>query len=186
MPTKVFFVETVNRMMHGQSFKCDSCDHYTRIEVGDVDGNKIPDVGDWSKITHPCEKCGRECKLTSQSGSPYYRRTDTGEILGGRSSLPPGACYDEEGWHDVPSQCGPDGRSLVVVLPTGMHWQIDSRATNCTMPKDEVHKCWVRHGKPEDGTLHVDKNGYTCAAGAGSIAVPGYHGFLHNGHLTDG
>lgn len=57
-------------------------------------------------------------------------------------------------------------------------------ASNCTMPDDKNHKCWVRHGRPEDGTLHVDKNGHTCAAGAGSIVAGNYHGFLHNGHLT--
>ena len=52
------------------------------------------------------------------------------------------------------------------------------------MKTDNVHKCWVRHGRPEDGTLHVDKNGKTCAAGAGSILTSKWHGFLHNGHLV--
>jgi len=47
-----------------------------------------------------------------------------------------------------------------------------------------VHRCWVRHGRPEDGTLHVDKNGVTCAAGAGSIVAGNFHGFLHGGFLT--
>lgn len=46
------------------------------------------------------------------------------------------------------------------------------------------HKCWVRHGTPPRVT--VDKDGLTCGAGAGSIAVPGYHGHLQNGYLTDG
>ena len=32
----------------------------------------------------------------------------------------------------------------------------------------------------------VDKNGETCAAGAGSIASAGYHGFLVNGVLSAG
>ncbi len=80
---------------------------------------------------------------------------------------------------------GADGRSLVVILPGKRPWCIDSRANNCTKKDDKVHRCWVRHGNPEDGTLHVDKNGNTCSAGAGSIAVPGYHGFLHHGFLTD-
>ena len=44
------------------------------------------------------------------------------------------------------------------------------------------HKCWVRHGEPPN--VHVDKNGVTCNAGAGSIAYPGFHGFLHNGHIV--
>jgi hypothetical protein len=75
-----------------------------------------------------------------------------------------------------------DGRHLNVVLPNGTDWDVDARATNCTMPNDRNHRCWVRRGDPPDVT--VDKNGHTCAAGAGSIAVTGYHGFLHAGKLT--
>jgi hypothetical protein len=77
-----------------------------------------------------------------------------------------------------------DHRSLIVKCPDGHEWMIDSRASNCAMPNDNTHHCWVRHGRPEDGTLHVDKSGNTCAAGAGSIETPKWHGFLHNGHLT--
>jgi hypothetical protein len=46
------------------------------------------------------------------------------------------------------------------------------------------HKCWIRSGDPRLGTLHVDKNGVTCNAGAGSIDNRKWHGFLHNGKLT--
>lgn len=46
------------------------------------------------------------------------------------------------------------------------------------------HKCWVRHGTPPGEVVHVDKNGITCGAGAGSIAIPNWHGFLHNGELV--
>lgn len=47
------------------------------------------------------------------------------------------------------------------------------------------HRCWVRHGDVRAGNVHVDKNGVTCNAGAGSIISPdGWHGFLHNGYLT--
>jgi hypothetical protein len=60
---------------------------------------------------------------------------------------------------------------------------IDSRASNCTLPNDREHKCWIRHGTPPD--LTVDKNGKTCAAGAGSIQLGNYHGFLRNGHLEE-
>lgn len=179
-PLKVFFVEPVGRILHGQSFECKPCNHVTRIELGEVDGAEIPQV-DWSSTTHPCEKCGATCRLWSQSGSPIYRRHDTGELLGGRNKLPPGACYELKDY--VPEWCGPDGRALAVVCPDGHHWHVDSQASNCTKPEDKVHRCWVRHGKPEDGTLHVDKNGNTCAAGAGSILTPTWHGFLHNGHL---
>lgn len=74
-----------------------------------------------------------------------------------------------------------DGRHLFVVLPEGTHWDVDSRATNCTMPNDNTHRCWVLHG--EAPNVHVDKNGPTCGAGGGSIMVPGFHGFLHHGDL---
>ncbi|KQV66654.1 hypothetical protein [Caulobacter sp. Root343] len=114
------------------------------------------------------------------------RRTDTGEAFEGYQALPVGAVWNAfwmvEGRRG--DWVGPDGRSLVCRLPDGSVWMIDSRASNCTMPDDDVHKCWVRHGRPEDGDLHVDKAGHTCAAGAGSIATPTWHGFLHHGQLT--
>ena len=78
---------------------------------------------------------------------------------------------------------GPDGRSLVVVCPDGHEWMIDSRASNCTLPNDSVHRCWTRAGVPP--RITVDKShGPTCAAGAGSILTPGYHGFLRQGVFT--
>jgi hypothetical protein len=70
---------------------------------------------------------------------------------------------------------------LIVRTPGGS-WNIDSRASNCTMPQDRTHRCWVRHGEPPN--IHVDKSGHTCNAGAGSIVCGKYHGFLHNGQLT--
>ncbi len=85
-------------------------------------------------------------------------------------------------WHDgidCPywDNCG--GKHLHGVCPNGEDWDIESRASNCTQPDERTHRCWVTHGSAEDGTLHVDKAGHTCAAGAGSIQVTGWHGFLH-------
>jgi hypothetical protein len=77
---------------------------------------------------------------------------------------------------------GPDGRTLVVKLPDGHQWTVDAEATNCTRKGDRAHKCWIRNGEPPMVT--VGKDGETCAAGAGSIASPGYHGFLRAGVLT--
>lgn len=112
-----------------------------------------------------------------------YRRADTGEDTTLRKA-PPGAMWDA--WWFGKSRQGADGICLVVKLPPDGHdWLVDGRASNCTMKDDNEHKCWVRHGDPRTGNVHVDKNGHTCAAGAGSIATPKYHGFLHNGHLTD-
>jgi hypothetical protein len=56
------------------------------------------------------------------------------------------------------------------------------RASNCTMPNDMLHRCWVRHGNPP--MITVDKNGPTCGAGAGSILSGNWHGFLRNGELV--
>lgn len=136
-----------------------------------------------------CEKCGNpfsEADEWQRFRRAIYRRPDTGEemVLG---EVPVGAVWNATWFveHRIPPcfDVGEDGRCLVVQTPGG-EWPIDSRASNCTMPDDNTHKCWVRHGLPEDGTLHVDKNGHTCAAGAGSIQCGSYHGFLHNGYLT--
>jgi hypothetical protein len=83
------------------------------------------------------------------------------------------------------TNCADPRGHLVCVLPNGHEWDIEGRANNCTLPEERTHRCWVRHGDPDKGEpVHVDKAGHTCAAGAGSIAVTGYHGFLHNGVLT--
>ena len=74
------------------------------------------------------------------------------------------------------------GPHLLVILPNGDQWDIDSRATNCTMKDKRTHCCWVRTGEPPN--ISVSKAGHTCAAGAGSISSGGYHGFLRNGILT--
>jgi hypothetical protein len=128
------------------------------------------------------------CGHVFEASSPWqlfsrqlYRRTDTGEEMTLRDA-PVGAMWDATWYHDTPAYCGPDGRSIVVKTPGG-EWMIDSRASNCTLPNDREHKCWIRHGTPPD--LTVDKNGKTCAAGAGSIQLGNYHGFLRNGHLEE-
>lgn len=109
-----------------------------------------------------------------------YVRPDTGERFEeGADKMPPGAMYNAF-WVGDYAQ-GPDGMSLVVICPGGKAWHIDSRASNCDMPDDNVHRCWVRHGVPP--LITVDKNGVTCGAGAGSILQPNYHGFLTNGEF---
>jgi hypothetical protein len=74
-----------------------------------------------------------------------------------------------------------EGPHLYVQTPGG-DWDIDSRCSNCTLPEDRVHRCWVRHGMPPQIT--VDKSGLTCGAGAGSIQQRTWHGHLHNGLLV--
>jgi hypothetical protein len=137
-----------------------------------------------------------------------YRRVDTGELTTLRDA-PVGAM-----WHtDYTGFNGPDGKSLHVRIWGTHDWMVDSRASNCDSPckhcgkpyhshdyktcpnknpggdhgfyeDSRPHACWVRHGDPKTGNVHVDKNGVTCGAGAGSIVVPGFHGFLHNGHIV--
>lgn len=146
--------------------------------------------------------CGRGCGYRFTDDDEWqdwseliYRRTDTGErvtlreprpdAVNAPSSAPPGACWDAwwmpQGWR------GPDGIALMVRCPNGHDWHVDGRASNCTMPDDNIHKCWVRHGDPRECRVTVDKNGATCAAGAGSIqAGDDYHGFLIDGVFTAG
>lgn len=119
-----------------------------------------------------------------------YRRSDTGElrVLHSTAGAPfapsaePGAMWNA--WW-MPFSRGIDGIILMVRCPNGHDWNVDSEASNCTR-KGEPHQCWVRHGDPRGCQVTVDKNGDTCAAGAGSILAGDYHGFLQAGILTAG
>lgn len=119
-----------------------------------------------------------------------YRRTDTGDLrvlhqgapAPGAPSAEPGACWDA--WWMPSAIRNADGMYLMVRCPDGHDWSVDSRASNCTMPNDNEHRCWIRHGDPRECRVTVDKNGDTCAAGAGSIATPNWHGFLRDGVLV--
>jgi hypothetical protein len=106
-----------------------------------------------------------------------YQRADNGGLVRLRDA-PDGAMWDATGY----PWKGPDGRCLVVKCPGGHDWVIDSRASNCTMPDDSEHRCWIRHGEPP--RITVDKNGPTCQAGGGSIQTENYHGFLRDGAFT--
>lgn len=120
-------------------------------------------------------------------GDRIYRRLDGAAEFPLREA-PPGALYEahwisERGDNYLK---GYDGKSIWCVKPHGDVWCIDQRASNCTMKDDDVHRCWVRHGTVGE-TVHVDKNGHTCAAGAGSIfsgKSNEWHGFLDHGFLT--
>ncbi len=136
-----------------------------------------------------CARCGVDFLETDSYQlfqGTLFRRSDTGELVTLRDA-PAGAMWDAW-WFGRDIKGGPwgagvgdDGRWLVVKTPGG-DWMPDQRASNCTMPEDNEHRCWVRHGTPPDIT--VDKNGKTCGAGAGSIQCGAYHGFLQAGSLT--
>lgn len=122
-----------------------------------------------------------------------YRRPDTGQeyVLHqsapapelGIEAAPPGASWDA--WWMPSAWRRLDGVYLMVRCPNGRDWAVDSEASNCTR-KGEPHECWVRHGDPRLCHVTVDKDGNTCAAGAGSILTGDYHGFLRDGVLTEG
>ena len=142
-----------------------------------------------------CGMCGHEFGDDGQWQDwqeLLYRRADTGEQVtlrtmpsdGGPAPAPPGAMWDA--WWMPESWRGPDGIALMVRLPNGHDWHVDGEASNCTRKGDRTHRCWIRHGDPRTGSVHVDKDGDTCAAGAGSIQGGDYHGFLHHGVLTAG
>lgn len=128
--------------------------------------------------------------------SPIMRNLTTGEERPS-GKLPFGALYDENVDPRDPTKRskyagrgGSDGCNVVCVCPTTSpprkgeagRWYVDSRASNCTKRDDDVHRCWVRHGTVGE-RLTADKAGNTCAAGAGSIQMAGWHGFLKNGVL---
>lgn len=124
---------------------------------------------------------------TGQYSEPYgehnmreqiWKRMDNGEKMR-FSDFPVGAMWFE----NIPFYPkGLNGQSLFVRTPGG-DWNIDSRASNCTMKNDDVHRCWCRHGDAPNIT--VNKIGDTCSAGGGSIQMCDYHGFLVNGKLTN-
>lgn len=141
-------------------------------------------------------------------GKCLYRRVDTGEVMSIKEA-PAGALWRATYQEDCASLVGADGQCWMCKLPGGHEWMIDSRANNCDSPckhcgrpfhvhaqenweqqkvncpnhyeDSRPHKCWVREGVAPNFT--VGKNGITCGAGAGSILVPEWHGFLRNGRL---
>jgi hypothetical protein len=117
-----------------------------------------------------------------------WRRTDTGETTWNYpAEFGPGAMWPVQ---HKPGECWAhwtncSGTHIEVILPDGGSWDIDSRASNCTLKDDGEHRCWIKHGNLP--FLTVDKAGTTCRAGAGSIISNGekhWHGFLRNGELV--
>ena len=163
-----------------------------------------------TRIVHEaCETPGCNCGGYDREEKEFIR-LNTGETLWRYSyySLPPGAMWLQEMWdihtdlqgNEIARYKGngdwnnDDGFHLHVMLPGppnedgtisdfGHPWDVDSRANNCTLPDDRIHRCWVREGTQPN--VSVSKNGHTCAAGAGSIRVAWWHGFLRNGILEE-
>lgn len=175
---------------------CQSCNgkgvrgyHNAMVHIGDT-----PEIDKWTFMGEPadyvgdhrwpvkCDHCGAGVPVDA-TRQVFRRRlydTPSGELEPGCLFWATWFNNDKGGcvWHDQ----GCDGKHLMAVLPNGQKWDIDGKASNCTKPNDRVHRCWVRHG--EVPIITVDKNGNTCAAGAGSIQAGDYHGFLQGGNFT--
>lgn len=170
-----------------------SCAHYHNAEtpVGrgtytrDTDGyfNLVDEVGTAEdRWPTACDKCGAPVPddAEKQLFADHVWISASGEEYSQQRDRVPGMMWNA--WWAGEWARGPDGQCLCVILPDGFEWMIDGPASNCTMPDDrgpfdKAHRCWVRHGEPPN--LVVDKNGRTCAAGAGSIqSRRSYHGFL--------
>jgi hypothetical protein len=199
MGIPVFFCAPTGVQSFRRGFRCDGCG--ARVEEACTKAEHDSYTGDGDRPERACAGCGAMVRCNSWAADDEMRRCDTGELFKSYRDLPVGAVYEASdfygsgahNWRSAPnsdgrryyvSRPGVDGRVLVCICPDGHPWTIDARASNCTLPHDDDHWCWCRHGRPEDGTLHVDKQGVTCAAGAGSIDTGQWHGFLHNGQLV--
>lgn len=111
-----------------------------------------------------------------------YRKQGTEELYDPGREAPAGAIWYQDWLIGADWGPGPDGHYLAIQTPGGV-WHPDARASNCTRQDDKVHRCWVRHGAVPH--LHIDKEGETCSAGAGSVISGKWHGFLHHGKLID-
>lgn len=186
---KVFYCEFTGQYVFTKMWWCDFCNNVgKRLEVGRGSLEDFDNIPYENESPVSCMKCAGSARFSGRGSMRVYRRVDTGEEIISLKDHP-GACYeDPEGAWDSSTRSkrfGYDGKALVVILPNGFSWYIDSRASNCTRYDDINHRCWVRSGNVLESTLHVDKNGDTCQAGAGSIISGDFHGFLHNGYITN-
>lgn len=131
----------------------------------------------------PCSCCGNLPPENASVSTGSYRVWNTED---GKNNHP-GDMYWAPWMHEGSgclywSNCKDPRGHLIVVMPDGGYWDTDSRASNCTMKGDKTHRCWIKHG--EAPNLTVDKKGHTCKAGAGSIQMVSWHGYLRNGELV--
>lgn len=158
--------------------KCDHCDAVVPPEPARI----------------PCD-CGTPNCTRAPSGAPQYQvhRRRLYEPSSGdrrvRDEFEGGDMYWGD-WYGC-SENGPcpagwtncSGKHLMIELPNGRIWDVGSRASNCTLPEDTEHRCWVLEGDPERDRITVSKSGKTCSAGGGSIQAGDYHGVLTSGVL---
>jgi len=161
---------------------------------------KSPIIGDWDlggdsedyadfRWPTKCDYCGafvppRQSRKEDGSGLDVTYHIFHKRLYNSASGDPePGDMYWANWYHNKADKCyiwdNCTTPHLIAILPNGREWDIDGRATNCTLSQDRLHRCWIRKGEPP--MITVNKDGHTCSAGAGSIASGDYHGFLVNG-----
>jgi len=206
MPTKVRFVKPWGRRVWLRAY-WDGCEgdriHNAMILVGDYEtqsDEEMPggDAEDYEAVRWPtkCDQCSAAVPSDDEEARRHvFRRTLYIGADGQVDTPRVGDCYwydyEEHGGHCIHGWTNCDGRHLFVHVPnpsssdpTHDYWDVMGRASNCTQQQETTHRCWVLHGTPEEGNLHVDKAGHTCEAGGGSLQTAHWHGCLHNGELT--
>lgn len=185
------FLRRYYNAVHGGESPCAQGHYHQAMVPLDVIVPVLDEKGDPPVQRHPLDDsawpthCACGYTFTEQDDKQVFvdhimTRSDTGAEVVLRQA-PPGSMWHVDWYPDTMK--GPDGRTLMVKLPNGREWVVDSRANNCTKPDDKVHRCWCRHGEVPKVT--VDKSGNTCSAGAGSIIAGDFHGFLRKGILTE-
>lgn len=195
MPTTCYMLEPTGQQRRflrrysrtsGSGWTCETGWHEARVFLDEVPDEKKP-IGDswphdderWPSTCGKCDYAFSEDDQWQLFVESLYKRSDNDELTTIRDA-PPGAMWYAD-WLSIDRWKGPDGRTLMCKTPGG-EWMIDGQASNCTLPNDAEHRCWVRSGEPPKVT--AGKTGRTCSAGAGSIACGSYHGFLRDGILT--
>ncbi len=203
---KVFFLKPTNRFEQKLRRAIDDCTERcpavpqpysyccgtNTIAVIEADYHPTSGQVEWprddERWPEKCEECGKEFGDSDLWLVDYERLyVNSAGMMWTLRDAPVGACWEAPWLAENHDWRGHDGRCLVLRLPNGkghVDWSPDMRASNCGMPEEKTHKCWVRHGRPEDGNLHIDKEGHTCNAGAGSISLDKWHGFVRNGYLV--
>lgn len=180
--------EVGKRYLFGQSwYSNDKVYHVTEHTLSKSE-HELSSHEDLEKRFGPpaiCTRCQRKYEgeeLSTHASERIVWNTKDGE------NNHPGDMFFAPWMHSVDGHCmfwdncnDPRGH-LMVVMPDGGIWDTDSRGSNCTMPEDRNHRCWVKHGEAPNVT--VDKLGLTCKAGAGSIKMISWHGFLRDGKLV--
>lgn len=194
-PTPTRMATPVGYEVHASAMWDGACGplklHSARVILGrtgdQAAATELMKASDWQSVDwsdKACDRCGAPVPPDDEASNGAGTRTIWDTPSG---DLEPGCMFWND-WYPHNDKCWPagwtncDGKHLMAVTPDGHHWDIDGRASNCTMPDDTTHRCWVRSGEPPNVT--AGKAGHTCQAGAGSIATPGYHGFLRDGAFS--